>query len=132
MRKLLLAGTALAFAGPAFAADIAPRPAVMPIKAPMVPPMHFSWTGRYVGGPAGARWGHKDVSEPTEQFFQFFAPPGSPIGIDQKVGFIGGGQIGCDYQFAANWVVGARGGFARDNIERHRRAPSLHSRNDDA
>jgi outer membrane immunogenic protein len=24
-------------------------------------------------------------------------------------GFIGGGQIGCDYQFAPSWVVGAEG-----------------------
>jgi outer membrane immunogenic protein len=118
MRKLLLAGTALAFAGPAFAADMpAPSPAVMPIKAPVVAPMRFSWTGCYIGAQAGAGWGHKDISEPTEQFFQFVAPPGTPIGIDQSTGFVGGGQIGCDYQVAANWVFGARGDFAWAHIE---------------
>jgi outer membrane immunogenic protein len=117
MKKLLLAGTALALAGPAFAADIASRPAVMPIKAPVVAPMHFSWTGCYIGAQAGAGWGHKNISEPTEQFFQFFAPVGTPIGADQNAGFTGGGQIGCDYQVAANWVFGARGDFSWAHIE---------------
>jgi outer membrane immunogenic protein len=118
MRKLLLAGTALAFVGPAFAADMStPSRAVMPIKAPLVAPLHFSWTGCYIGGQAGAGWGHKDISEPTEQLFQFFSPPGSPVAVDQNVGFIGGGQIGCDYQFAANWVVGARGDFSWAHID---------------
>jgi outer membrane immunogenic protein len=118
MRRLLLAGTALVFVGPVFAADMsAPRPAVMPIKAPVIAPMHFSWTGCYIGAQAGVGWGHKDISEPAEPFFQYFAPPDSPIGVDQSVGFIGGGQIGCDYQFAANWVVGARGDFSWAHID---------------
>jgi outer membrane immunogenic protein len=31
-------------------------------------------------------------------------------------GFIGGGQIGCDYQFTSNWVIGIQGGVDFGNI----------------
>ena len=31
-------------------------------------------------------------------------------------GFLGGGQIGCDYQFAPNWVVGVEGNFSWADI----------------
>jgi outer membrane immunogenic protein len=32
-------------------------------------------------------------------------------------GFAGGGQIGCDYQFAGGWVIGIRNMFDRDKLE---------------
>src|SRR5262249_11641939 len=60
MKKLLLTGftlAALAFGGPALAAD-------MPTKA--VPPP-FSWTGWHVGVNGGGAWGHSH--DPTTTVF---------------------------------------------------------------
>jgi outer membrane immunogenic protein len=113
MRRLLLAGTALAFAGPAFAADL---PARMPVKAPMVAPIApFAWTGCYVGGHIGAGASTQDVSEPTGPFGPFLVPANDRLRVD-KSSFLGGGQVGCDYQFAANWVIGAAGDFSWTDI----------------
>lgn len=117
MKRILLATTALALCGPAFAADLAP--ARMPLKAPPVVARSFSWTGCYIGGHLGAAWGHADVSDPNSALFggqSVFAPGGSAVGVDQGAGFLGGGQIGCDYQFAANWVIGAAGDFSWADI----------------
>lgn len=110
MKKLLLASTILTFAGPALAADLARK---MPVKAPppvVAPVPYFTWTGCYLGGHAGAGWGRKDFSEPDT--FGDFADPGEAIRVDTGAGFLGGGQIGCNYQFARNWVFGVEGDFS--------------------
>jgi len=63
MRKLLLAGTAVAVvmaAGSAGAADLS-RPI---LKAPPPIPV-FSWTGWYVGVHVGGAWGTKEWQDPT-------------------------------------------------------------------
>jgi outer membrane immunogenic protein len=116
MKRLLLASTALVFGGQASAADL---PA-MPVKAPIAAPAPFSWTSCYIGGHVGAGWGRKDFSDPgfTTPFgtFQNFAPPGSSVAVDVGAGFLGGGQVGCDYQFASNWVIGLAGDFSWANI----------------
>jgi outer membrane immunogenic protein len=114
MKRLLLAGTALAFAGPAFAADL---PARMPVKAPMVAPIApYVWTGCYVGGHIGAGAATQDISEPAEPFFgSFLVPANNRLRVD-KSSFLGGGQVGCDYQFATNWVIGAAGDFSWTSI----------------
>jgi opacity protein-like surface antigen len=64
----------------------------------------FSWTGIYVGGHTG--WGSLEIFLPPAPGTD--APP-TPTG-----GFWGG-QIGANYQFARNWIVGAEvdGAFAR-------------------
>ena len=49
MQKLFLAGVALLFSVPAFAADLAIAPAPAPVAYP-------SWTGFYIGVHAGAAW----------------------------------------------------------------------------
>jgi outer membrane immunogenic protein len=106
MKKLLMAGfAAAAFCGaPAFAAD-------MPVKAPpiAVAPM-FNWTGCYIGGNTGGDWKHAKSSD-TDGF----------VRVDKTFdGWVGGGQIGCDYQFNNNWVVGIQGMWdgsaARGNV----------------
>jgi outer membrane immunogenic protein len=89
----------LAAASTAFAADLAVRP----VKAP--PPMFVapSWTGCYVGGNLGAGWDNTTVTDPTT---------GATFGTFTNTAFVGGGQVGCDYQFAAtNWVLGIQGMF---------------------
>ena len=62
MKKLLLAGTALAAlaAGSANAADLA-RP-VPVYRAPPPVVSYFTWTGCYVGGNGGGLWARKDWS----------------------------------------------------------------------
>ena len=114
MKRLLLAGTALAFGGHAMAADL-------PVKAPVKAPAPFSWTGCYVGGHVGAGWGRKEFSDPGfvgggGTINQNFAPAGESIPFDVGAGFLGGAQIGCDYQFAPNWVFGAEGDFSWTNL----------------
>ena len=100
MKRVLLASTALVLAGQALAAE--PRP---------------SWSGCYVGGHVGIGWGRADISEPTEPSFQYFAPAKTPIGVNTDAGALGGAQMGCDYQFAQNWVAGIRGEFSWADIQ---------------
>jgi outer membrane immunogenic protein len=117
MKRILLATTALALSSPVFAADLAP--VQMPLKAPPVVARPFSWTGCYVGGHLGAGWGHADFIDPNTLFgggLGLFAPTGTGVGIDQGAGVVGGGQVGCDYQFATNWVVGLAGDFSWTNL----------------
>lgn len=123
MRKLLLASSAVMFAGPAFAADL---PARMPVKAPpVVAAVPYSWTGCYIGGHVGAGWDRSIFTDPgtTETGFfgapfvqQAIAPQGSSIGVNGGAAVVGGAQGGCDYQFAGNWVVGIGGDFAWTKI----------------
>jgi outer membrane immunogenic protein len=98
MKKLLL-GTAmsLAMVGGASAADLA-----VYNKAPV-----WSWTGCYVGGNVGGGWSHADVS----------FTDGTPVATLNGNGIVGGGQVGCDYQFAGGWVIGVAGEFEAANIK---------------
>jgi outer membrane immunogenic protein len=109
MKKILLtgiAGAAFLVAPFAHAADLS-RPVY---KAPPPPPPLpvFSWTGCYIGGHIGGGWGHKTVSAPT-------LAPGISVSGNTS-GFLGGGQVGCDYQFAPNWVVGIEGAGSAGDI----------------
>jgi len=117
MKRILLAGTALAFCGPAVAADL---PA-MRVKAPVMAPAPFSWTGCYVGGQVGAGWGRKEFYDPGHDagggtINQNFAPPGQSTPFDVGASVLRGAQVGCDYQLAPNWVFGAEGDFSWTDI----------------
>jgi outer membrane immunogenic protein len=74
----------------------------MAVKAPPLLPPVYSWTGCYVGGNVGYGWQRNHPFDPILVF-----DPGSDTGT----GIMGGGQIGCDYQFASKWVVGIQGMF---------------------
>jgi len=93
---------AVAMTGSAFAADMAPRYA----KAPPPPPLVvYGWTGCYIGGNVGGGWertGQAQIGKVDGTVIFPNADYGSSTGSS----VIGGGQIGCDYQFANNWVVG--------------------------
>jgi outer membrane immunogenic protein len=108
MKKLLLASlaaTALMAATSVHAADLGRRPTY---KAPpaVAPIPMFSWTGCYIGAQLGGGWGHKDWADVSAD--GFFLGEHGVIHHDVS-GFLGGGQIGCNYQFASNWVVGIEG-----------------------
>src|SRR5438105_2360238 len=108
MKKLLLAslaGTAAVAAAAADGADIGPRPVY---KAPpaAAPIPIFSWTGCYIGGQLGGGWGHKDWQDVSSDGF-FLG--GHEVIREDVSGFVGGGQIGCNYQLASNWMIGIEG-----------------------
>ena len=71
---------ALGLIGAASAADL--RPAYK-AAAPIAAPVSYSWAGLYIGGHAGAGWI-----------------------ADGDSAFVGGGQIGYNWQFAPNWIIG--------------------------
>ncbi len=98
MKKLLLGSVAFAMlvAGPALAADL---PAKAPIYKAPPPVAAYSWTGCYVGGNIGGLWASKDWTD---------AASGLPITSHDPSGFIGGGQVGCNYQFSSI-VIGVQG-----------------------
>ena len=102
---MLLAAATIGLAiSQASAADL-PRKA--PVYAPPPPPP-MTWTGCYIGanvggifGDASANFGFGEVST-------------------NNSGFAGGGQIGCDYQFAGGWVIGIRNMFDGTSLNRDR------------
>jgi outer membrane immunogenic protein len=92
----------LTAAFPAFAADLA-------VKAPRaIPaaPVQFSWTGCHVGG----RLGGVVSEDKTTNVL------GDSVGFS-STGFVGGGQIGCDYEFAPGWVAGVEGMAAWSSLK---------------
>jgi outer membrane immunogenic protein len=129
MRNKLLssvAGAVFSFAasGLAIAAD-------MPVKAPPVPPPApvYNWTGWYVGVNAGASFGRAktDFNAPATVAGTVNCPisrcttPGSGTGTstfgfagsntEYPDGFMGGGQIGYNWQYSPLIVVGLEADF---------------------
>ena len=97
MKKLLLASVAIfGFAGAAAAADLPSRAAPPPIIAAV--PL-FTWTGFYVGVNAGYGWNTNDNNNFVDPVFGVVSSGGS------DGGFVGGGQVGYNYQIG-QFVVG--------------------------
>ena len=110
MKKLLLASSALVFAGSAFAADMPVTKAPLPVAVP------FTWNGCYAGAHAGYGWGEKGFSDPGLGAGFAIAPLGATAEVDTQ-GWLAGGQIGCNMQ-GGNWVLG----FEADvRLGQHRR-----------
>jgi outer membrane immunogenic protein len=80
---------------PALAADLS-------YKAP--PPMApvFSWTSFYIGGNLGGAWANNTI---TDSLYGLSFSNGS------NAVFVGGGQVGFNYQFGGGVVVGIEGDF---------------------
>jgi outer membrane immunogenic protein len=124
MKKLATAITAIALIGtPAFAADMAVKAPPPPAAAP-VP----TWTGFYVGGNIGASFGNvkADFGTAATVFdtpanFPTASFPTSFAGRDEVYpgGFIGGGQIGFNWQFSSLWVVGLEADFQGADEKEH-------------
>jgi outer membrane immunogenic protein len=114
MKKALLPATAVAlafFAGSALAADLpsqkGPPPAYLP------PPPLLTWTGFYVGVNAGYTWNDSNVvSLPSFDTGaggftsgQLVAAIPTAFSLTSD-GFIGGGQVGYNWQFGNSFVAG--------------------------
>jgi outer membrane immunogenic protein len=98
-KSLGIAAAALSLlAGSAFAADLPTRKGPPP-EPVYVPPL-FTWTGFYVGLNAGGYWTNSNHNNDFGFGFN---------GGNGNSGFIGGGQIGYNYQFTpgAGFVIGA-------------------------
>jgi outer membrane immunogenic protein len=104
MRTIFLAATVilpLLAGGPAQAADVAAK---APIYRPQ-PPVPYSWTGIYFGGHLGAGW---NTNEWRGLDFQNLA---FRFGSGTASGFLGGAQIGVNYQVDA-MVFGVEADFS--------------------
>ena len=76
----------------------------------------YSWTGCYVGGHVGWGWGRTNLTD--QSVLNLGGPPLSVTEfspIDNN-GALFGGQLGCNYQFAGNWVAGIEGSLAATNF----------------
>src|SRR5262245_16001267 len=114
MQRFLFAAFATAstitFSQIALAADL-PRKAPAPVPAPAV----YNWTGWYAGLNAGGAWGTSDVSL-SASGTQFTAADIAILGANASPsldfsGFTGGGQIGYNWQFNYNWLLGIETDF---------------------
>jgi outer membrane immunogenic protein len=99
---LLAAVAAIGFASVASAADM-PTKAPMYTKAPVMVPL-YNWTGFYVGLNAGYSWGRQDNSAVSAAGVTVLS------NSDHLNGFIGGGQIGYNWQ-VNQWVFGLEADF---------------------
>ncbi|WFU68722.1 outer membrane beta-barrel protein [Bradyrhizobium sp. CB2312] len=99
-----------AFAGAALAAlsATAASAADLALQAPPTASVVFNWTGCYVGGHVGGvASGDRTINS-----------AGGTVDFG-AAGLVGGGQAGCDHQFASNWVVGAEGRAALSSLSSH-------------
>ena len=95
----LCAGTMSA----ALAADLpAPAPALPPVYVPPSP--IYNWTGFYVGGNLGVGWNGGGNSDISDTF-------GSTFSTNTNAQFLGGAQVGVNYEFWGGFVVGAEAMF---------------------
>jgi opacity protein-like surface antigen len=109
MRTILLAGAALSvLTASAFAADLgAPPLAYIP------PPPPFTWTSCYGGLRAGGGIGKSDLTDTAGIVSGTSGFSAADLNLS---GWMAGGQLGCDYQFAPNWVVGIEGAVTGGDI----------------
>jgi len=109
MKATLLGGAAASLLTvSAFAADLGVRPA--PLQ-PVIPP--FTWTSCYAGLQAGGGWGEKDLTDTVGIFSGFTGFASANVDM---TGYMVGGQIGCNYQFAPSWVIGIEGAASGGSI----------------
>jgi outer membrane immunogenic protein len=109
MKKLMLVSAAVvSLSVPALAADLPVKARPVPVVVP------FTWTSCFLGGHVGGGWAQKDITDPVE-LVQGAADTVTTVRVNPS-GAVIGGQFGCDYQFAPNWVIGVEGMAGGGNI----------------
>jgi outer membrane immunogenic protein len=106
MKRLAYAVALSVFGGSAALAADLPPPMAPPPRAPaayipVAPP--YNWSGLYIGGNLGAAW--NSGGSVSDTFGSTFT------GSGQTTKFIGGGQVGVNYEFWGGVVVGAEAMF---------------------
>ena len=96
----------------ASAADLPP----MPTKAPAAVVVVQNWSGCYIGGHAGGGWARDKWTNTAKEALFGDLNPGDNFSQTAS-GFVGGGQIGCNYQTGA-LVFGVEGTFTGSTIKR--------------
>lgn len=103
-------------ANSAMAADLptkAPPPQAIPV---------YNWTGFYIGGNVGGGWGHRNVDYVPDPFtLDVFtrlpiAHPPDPASF-RTSGVVGGLQVGWNWQFHRNWLIGQESDFNWSNMK---------------
>jgi outer membrane immunogenic protein len=85
--------------------------------APAPPECDYTWTGFYIGGNAGYGWGNGDTRfEPLPDAATFIDLEPQRLSPDPS-GFIGGGQIGYNFQLNKWLVLGAEADFQGSDME---------------
>jgi outer membrane immunogenic protein len=111
-----IAAISVSSMGAAFAADL-------PVKAPPAPPpMMTNWSGCYVGGNVGGGFGSQTQYRTDQIGVGALA---ANYGSERDSAFIGGGQIGCDYQFSGNGLIGIQGQIDGGSINGSHVLPSF-------
>ena len=80
-----------------FAADL-PARTYTKAPAPVYAAPIYNWTGFYIGAHIGAAFGNNGEL--------------AGVSSSDEAAFLGGGQIGADYQFSPNWLIGIEGQFS--------------------
>jgi outer membrane immunogenic protein len=107
MKTILLGAAALSLMSvSAFAADLG-------LPAPLVQPP-FTWSGCYAGAQVGGGWGQKDLNDSAGIISPVTGFASANLNTS---GYMVGGQIGCDYQFASKWVLGIEGAALGGSIK---------------
>jgi Autotransporter beta-domain len=88
---------------------VVPMPTKAPVKAVGAVIPVTNWTGFYAGGVLGAAYGKTDI--------RFVGDPNNEGTNPRAAGFLGGGEIAYNYQFANNWVLGVEGDLAGANLQ---------------
>ena len=86
------------------------------VKAPGAFIAPTNWTGFYIGGFAGGAYGRTEIGfagAPTEGSKPYVFGP------------LGGGQIGYNYQYPSNWVIGVEGDIGAASIKGGRTAGTI-------
>jgi outer membrane immunogenic protein len=117
MRNLLLSHVAFCvLITPAVAADLAPN-----FKAPI--PV-YTWTGCYVGGDIGGGFANQGVLNSSQL-------PIGVLGSQDTVNttatggtVIGGGHVGCNYQWVPSLVIGVEADFSGASLNAYANAES--------
>src|SRR5262245_33764711 len=87
----------LALSGPAIAADLAPAYKASQLVSPV-----WSWTGFNIGANAGAGIARNATKQTVIEDPPLLTP--LETFTSTPAGFVGGGQVGYNYQFAPNWL----------------------------
>jgi outer membrane immunogenic protein len=103
MKRAVVIGVGLLALGaaPVMAADL---PVKAPVVAPVVVAPIYNWNGIYIGGNVGGGWGRAEYLNTANT--TFFGDVGGPPTFSHNTrGFVGGGQIGYNWQ-SGSFVFG--------------------------
>jgi outer membrane immunogenic protein len=117
MKNLLLSGVALSIlVTPVIAADLAPS-----FKSPI--PV-YTWTGCYVGGDIGGGWANQGVLNSSQLPIALLGSQDTVNTTASGATVIGGGHVGCNYQWAPSLVIGVEADFGGASLNAYANAQS--------